>query len=101
MVHPWRHAAIAYRTVNHVAVTIADPIGPKGSLDDAIDRFIGCSDRNGWTAAFYSVHKPSPTAPPCPRRASTSAEITLKRPIIKLSHVHNPGTRGGTASAPP
>jgi lysylphosphatidylglycerol synthetase-like protein (DUF2156 family) len=56
---PRGDAAIAYRTVNDVAVTIADPIGPDGSLDDAIDGFIGYCDRNGWTAAFYSVHEPT------------------------------------------
>lgn len=48
-------AAIAYRVVTGVALTIGGPLGPPELADDAMRKFAVFCDDNGWTPVFYSV----------------------------------------------
>lgn len=57
---PWfsddGEAAVAYRVVNGVAITMSDPICAPGRADRTIREFAAFCDVNGWTPVFYSVH---------------------------------------------
>lgn len=56
---PGDRTAVAYRVINSVALTTADPIGcaPDGpdSAAPTIERFAAFCTQRGWTPAFYSV----------------------------------------------
>jgi phosphatidylglycerol lysyltransferase len=47
--------AVAYRLINSVAVTTADPIGRAGDRAAAVVGFADFCRERGWTPAFYSV----------------------------------------------
>jgi lysylphosphatidylglycerol synthetase-like protein (DUF2156 family) len=49
-------AAVAYRVVNGVAVTMSDPICAPPRAERTIGEFAAFCDANGWTPVFYSVH---------------------------------------------
>ena len=48
-------AAVAYRVVSGVALTVGSPLGPVEYSDDAIRQFAVFCDDNGWIPVFYSV----------------------------------------------
>ncbi|MBN9098539.1 MULTISPECIES: DUF2156 domain-containing protein [unclassified Pseudonocardia] len=56
---PGDRTAVAYRVINSVALTTADPIGcaPEGpdALGPTVERFAEFCSRRGWTPALYSV----------------------------------------------
>ena len=47
--------AIAYRVRSGVAITTADPIGPKDLIENAVREFAAFCADNGWIPLFYSV----------------------------------------------
>ena len=49
-------AAVAYRVVNGIAITMSDPICPEGRDTQTIREFAVYCDRNSWVPVFYSVH---------------------------------------------
>lgn len=63
---PGDRTAVAYRVINSVALTTADPIGcaPDGPDGPAptIDRFAAFCTQRGWTPALYSVTEPTRAA---------------------------------------
>jgi phosphatidylglycerol lysyltransferase len=50
-------SAFAFRLVGDVAITLSDPLCPAGGERRTTLEFIEHCDRNGWVAAFYSVHE--------------------------------------------
>lgn len=86
-------AAVAYRLVNEVAVTIADPIGADGASDAALDGFVRFCDRNGWAAAFYSVHEP--TRRRLAAKGFRSTEVALEAVVDPTAFT----TRGKSANS--
>jgi len=50
-------AAIAYRVINGVALTVSDPIGAPGNDLQRIHEFSSFCDRRHWRPVFYSVHE--------------------------------------------
>lgn len=52
-------AAVAYRVINGVAITLSDPVCRPERTEQTIIDFIAFCDVNSWTAAFYSVHDAS------------------------------------------
>ncbi|MEL4318410.1 phosphatidylglycerol lysyltransferase domain-containing protein [Leifsonia sp. YIM 134122] len=53
---PSGSGAVAYRVINDVAITLADPISLPEHDEETIDGFVAFCDENGWTPVFYSVH---------------------------------------------
>lgn len=53
---PEGDAAVAYRVVNGVAITMSDPICAAGDASRVIRGFAAFCDANSWVPAFYSVH---------------------------------------------
>ena len=49
-------AAVAYRVINGVAITMSDPICLPGEEDSTVRGFASFCDRHSWTPVFYSVH---------------------------------------------
>jgi lysylphosphatidylglycerol synthetase-like protein (DUF2156 family) len=49
-------AAVAYRVINGVAITLSDPVCRPERAEQTIIDFIGFCDANSWTPAFYSIH---------------------------------------------
>jgi len=49
-------AAVAYRVINGVALTMSDPVCATGSEGATIRAFVEHCDRQGWSAVFYSFH---------------------------------------------
>ena len=49
-------AAVAYRVINGIAITLSDPVCRPERAERTIIEFIGFCDANGWTPVFYSVH---------------------------------------------
>ena len=49
-------AAVAYRVINGVALTMSDPVCVEGADADVIRAFVDFCDRQGWTTVFYSFH---------------------------------------------
>lgn len=49
-------AAVAYRVINGIAITLSDPVCHPDRAERTIIEFIGFCDANGWTPVFYSVH---------------------------------------------
>jgi lysylphosphatidylglycerol synthetase-like protein (DUF2156 family) len=50
-------AAIAYRVINEVAITLSDPVCAGDRAEQTIDGFIAYCDANSWTPVFYSFHE--------------------------------------------
>jgi lysylphosphatidylglycerol synthetase-like protein (DUF2156 family) len=48
-------AAVAYRVIGNVALTMGDPYGDPAARDAAMGEFAEFCDRQGWTPCFYSV----------------------------------------------
>lgn len=55
---PDGRAAVAYRLLNGVALTVTDPIGKPAAAAAAVEQFARFCDDNGWIPVFYSVHEP-------------------------------------------
>lgn len=49
-------AAVAYRVINGVAITMSDPVCAPGEEDRTIREFASYCDRHSWIPVFYSVH---------------------------------------------
>ncbi|WP_248305609.1 rhomboid family intramembrane serine protease [Agromyces sp. H66] len=49
-------AAVAYRVINGVAITMSDPICGPGDAGRVIREFAAFCDANSWVPVFYSVH---------------------------------------------
>ncbi len=50
-----RTAAVSYRVIANVAVTVGDPFGRPADRAAAVPEFAAFCDRQGWTACLYSV----------------------------------------------
>lgn len=57
---PWfsedGEAAVAYRVINGIAITMSDPICAPGRAELTITEFTAFCDSNHWVPVFYSVH---------------------------------------------
>lgn len=57
---PWfsddGEAAVAYRVINGVAITMSDPVCAPDRADRTIREFAAFCDARNWTPVFYSVH---------------------------------------------
>lgn len=51
-----REAAVAYRVINGIAITMSDPICSPDDASRVIREFAAFCDANSWTPVFYSVH---------------------------------------------
>lgn len=51
-----REAAIAYRVVNGIAITLSDPVCTPERAERTITEFVSFCDANSWVPVFYSVH---------------------------------------------
>lgn len=51
-------AAVAYRVINGVAITLSDPVCHPARAEQTIIDFIAFCDANSWTPVFYSFHEP-------------------------------------------
>ncbi|GAA1516674.1 lysylphosphatidylglycerol synthetase-like protein (DUF2156 family) [Agromyces terreus] len=49
-------AAVAYRVINGIAITLSDPICRDEDAGRVIREFTAFCDRNSWVPVFYSVH---------------------------------------------
>ena len=50
-------AAVAYRVINEVAITLSDPVCASDQAEQTIDGFVAHCDANSWTPVFYSFHE--------------------------------------------
>jgi phosphatidylglycerol lysyltransferase len=50
-------AAVAYRVLNDIAITLSDPVCESDRAPGAIREFIAFCDANSWTPVFYSLHE--------------------------------------------
>ncbi|WP_291047915.1 phosphatidylglycerol lysyltransferase domain-containing protein [Herbiconiux sp.] len=50
-------AAVAYRVINDVAITMSDPVCAPGDEDATIRAFAAFCDSRSWVPVFYSVHE--------------------------------------------
>jgi len=48
-------STVAYRISTGVAITVGDPIGPPGSLEQAVDDFLAFCRKHDWLPCFYEV----------------------------------------------
>jgi len=76
-------AVVAYRVVNGIAVTTAEPVGTPAAAREAIAGFARFCDDNGWTPVFYSIH---------PETATLCTSLGWKTQIIGDETVVNPLT---------
>lgn len=57
---PWfsddGEAAVAYRVINGIAITMSDPICAPARAEQTVRGFAAFCDVNGWTPVFYSAH---------------------------------------------
>ena len=57
---PWYspdgEAAVAYRVINDIAITMSDPICAPERAEQTVREFAEFCDRNNWQPVFYSVH---------------------------------------------
>ncbi|MGN7799941.1 bifunctional lysylphosphatidylglycerol flippase/synthetase MprF [Leifsonia sp. 22587] len=49
-------AAVAYRVINGIAITLSDPVCPPGRAQRTISEFVQFCDVNSWVPVFYSIH---------------------------------------------
>ncbi|WP_348789694.1 DUF2156 domain-containing protein [Leifsonia sp. NPDC080035] len=49
-------AAVAYRVINGVAITLSDPVCHPARAEQTIIDFVGFCDANSWVPVFYSIH---------------------------------------------
>ncbi|MGN6425893.1 MAG: bifunctional lysylphosphatidylglycerol flippase/synthetase MprF [Leifsonia sp.] len=49
-------AAVAYRVINGVAITLSDPVCHPSRAEQTIIDFVAFCDANSWVPVFYSVH---------------------------------------------
>jgi lysylphosphatidylglycerol synthetase-like protein (DUF2156 family) len=49
-------AAVAYRVINGIAVTMSDPVCAPPRAERTVREFAAFCDANGWTPVFYSAH---------------------------------------------
>ena len=54
-ISPDGQAAVAYRVVGTIALTMGDPYGAAGSRAPAVAEFTAFCDSQGWSPCFYSV----------------------------------------------
>lgn len=50
-------AAIAYRVINGIAITLSDPVCPPDRRAQTVHEFASFCDRHSWVPCFYSVHE--------------------------------------------
>ncbi|MCS5734857.1 phosphatidylglycerol lysyltransferase domain-containing protein [Herbiconiux daphne] len=50
-------AAVAYRVINGVAITMSDPVCREGDDEATVRAFAAFCDAHSWTPVFYSVHE--------------------------------------------
>ncbi|QJU54457.1 phosphatidylglycerol lysyltransferase domain-containing protein [Herbiconiux sp. KACC 21604] len=50
-------AAVAYRVINGVAITMSDPVCKPGDERQTVRDFAAFCDANSWVPVFYSVHE--------------------------------------------
>lgn len=50
-------AAVAYRVINDVAITMSDPVCAPGAERETIRAFAAYCDAHSWLPVFYSVHE--------------------------------------------
>ncbi|MGD8195622.1 bifunctional lysylphosphatidylglycerol flippase/synthetase MprF [Herbiconiux sp. P18] len=50
-------AAVAYRVINDVAITMSDPVCRPGSEREVVREFVTFCDSRSWIPVFYSVHE--------------------------------------------
>jgi lysylphosphatidylglycerol synthetase-like protein (DUF2156 family) len=50
-------AAVAYRVINGVAITMSDPVCRPGTEREVVREFVRFCDSRSWTPVFYSVHE--------------------------------------------
>ncbi|WP_066041675.1 bifunctional lysylphosphatidylglycerol flippase/synthetase MprF [Herbiconiux solani] len=50
-------AAVAYRVINGVAITMSDPVCRPGDEGRTVRDFVAFCDARGWIPVFYSVHE--------------------------------------------
>lgn len=51
-----RDAAVAFRVISGVALTMSDPVCAPGAEEATIRAFVDHCDAQGWTTVFYSFH---------------------------------------------
>jgi len=51
-----RDAAVAYRVINGIAITLSDPVCSPERAERTIAEFVSFCDANSWVPVFYSVH---------------------------------------------
>ncbi|MGJ4845699.1 bifunctional lysylphosphatidylglycerol flippase/synthetase MprF [Leifsonia sp. Le1] len=51
-----REAAVAYRVINGIAITLSDPVCAPERAERTIAEFVSFCDANSWVPVFYSVH---------------------------------------------
>ncbi|GAB3582704.1 bifunctional lysylphosphatidylglycerol flippase/synthetase MprF [Leifsonia lichenia] len=51
-----RDAAVAYRVINGIAITLSDPVCAPERAERTIAEFVSFCDANSWVPVFYSVH---------------------------------------------
>ncbi len=61
-VNPDHSAAVAYRVISTVAVTVGDPIGRPAARTAAVAQFAAFCDTQSWTPCLYSVTPATRTA---------------------------------------
>ncbi|WP_314146865.1 DUF2156 domain-containing protein [uncultured Leifsonia sp.] len=49
-------AAVAYRVINGVAITLSDPVCHPARAEQTIIDFVAFCDANSWVPVFYSIH---------------------------------------------
>lgn len=49
-------AAVAYRVINGIALTMSDPLCSEDRAEQTIHEFAAYCDQNSWVPVFYSVH---------------------------------------------
>lgn len=48
-------STVAYRVSTAVAITVGDPVGPRESLETAVDEFLAFCRKHDWLPCFYEI----------------------------------------------
>jgi lysylphosphatidylglycerol synthetase-like protein (DUF2156 family) len=98
-------AAVAYRVIGDVAITLSDPVCRPDRAEQTIIDFVSFCDANSWTPVFYSVHgRYLPVFESLGWQSMSVGEETLMHPLTfdmtgkpwqKVRQAHNRGVREG------